>query len=525
MTRTPTGEVSISVSRPASGALLVAVNAGVGDRRCRLRGEQAQHLLVLGREPAPALLFAEEEVADVHAAVADRGPQQDFRRQQLGGDPERTEIAGEVVQSQRIGKVTQVFEEPPSVRPVGQPAVFVGRDPGDDEVLELAGLVDGEDPTAPGRGQRAGALDDLPQDGVEIEAAADAPNRCYQLREAVPRTLQSATLPRTPSDPYPGRHIGASLDPPSLPRQLSQNSNVVCSQKDTVVTPSPLRRPPPVLHYPRCAAKRPSSPRRSRCPAAGPRVRTSRFAWLMRSTMSTAAVACASSPSGLGAARRRCASAPPGCGRPASRRRSTPAARTHDGDPRTGGGPGKGFGLTGAHSAASAGTDFAGASTAGGIERLSDPRPPLDFASPHSSAITAARRSFPGRPRHPQSRVRSGSRHLRGVRTEPGSAHGLARDVADADRNQHEGVRVGDRGVRGGAGDPPSGDRGGRNVRGGGAGVFDPPVRRMDVPTDHAAGTLRAIRRHLSGEHAAATHRRHAHPRRLRRPRLGGFGS
>ena len=83
-------------------------------------------------------------------------------------------------------------------------------------------------------------LDDLPQDGVEIEAAADAPNRCYQLQEAVPRTLQSATLPRTPSDPYPGRHIGAALDPPSLPRQLSQNSSVVCSQKDTVVTPSPL---------------------------------------------------------------------------------------------------------------------------------------------------------------------------------------------------------------------------------------------------------------------------------------------
>ena len=71
-----------------------------------------------------------------------------------------------------------MFEEPRSVRPVGQPAVFVGRDPGDDEVLELAGLVDGEDPAAPGRGQRAGDLDDLPQDGVEIEAAADAPNRC-----------------------------------------------------------------------------------------------------------------------------------------------------------------------------------------------------------------------------------------------------------------------------------------------------------------------------------------------------------
>ena len=68
-----------------------------------------------------------------------------------------------------------------AVRPFRQPAVLVGRDPRDDEVLHLAGRVDGDDSAATGRGKRAGALDDLPQDDVEVEA----PRCCAEWPQSV----------------------------------------------------------------------------------------------------------------------------------------------------------------------------------------------------------------------------------------------------------------------------------------------------------------------------------------------------
>ena len=89
-----------------------------------------------------------------------------------------------------------------AVRPFRQPAVLVGRDPRDDEVLHLAGRVDGDDSAATGRGKRAGALDDLPQDDVEVEA----PRCCAERPQSVAR-YGSATSPSDspPSDPQRAR--------------------------------------------------------------------------------------------------------------------------------------------------------------------------------------------------------------------------------------------------------------------------------------------------------------------------------
>ena len=167
------------------GPLLVAVRAGVGDRRRRLRGEQHQDLLVLLRELLPARLLAEKEVADMHLPVAHRHGLQGLRQRQLLGKAERTEVGGHVRQPQRARKVPEVFEELVPVRPLRHVPALVRRQAGGDELLDRAGLVDGRDHAVARAGQRAGAVDDLAQDGVEVEARADAQDRRAECRDAL----------------------------------------------------------------------------------------------------------------------------------------------------------------------------------------------------------------------------------------------------------------------------------------------------------------------------------------------------
>ena len=159
------------------GPLLVAVRAGVGDRRRRLRGEQHQDLPILLRELLPTLLLAEKEVADMHPPVLHRHGLQGLRQRQLLGIAERADVGGHVRQPQRARKGLEVFEELVPVRPLRHVPALVRRQAGGDELLDRAGVVDGRDHAVAGAGQRAGAVDDLAQDGVEVEARADAQDR------------------------------------------------------------------------------------------------------------------------------------------------------------------------------------------------------------------------------------------------------------------------------------------------------------------------------------------------------------
>ena len=172
--------------------LLVAVRAGVGDRRRRLRGEQHQNLLVLARERLPARLLAEKEVADMHPAVAHRHGLQGLRQRQLLGIAERAGVGGNVRQAQRARKVPEVFEERVPVRPLPDVPALFRREAGGDELQDRAAFVDGRDHPVACAGQRAGAVDDLVQDGVEVEAGADAQDRRAKRRDAL---AQSCVLP------------------------------------------------------------------------------------------------------------------------------------------------------------------------------------------------------------------------------------------------------------------------------------------------------------------------------------------
>ena len=101
-------------SRP----LLVAVRPGVGDGIGRLRGEQDQEVLVVGRERLPALLLGEEEVPDVQAPVAHRRRlQAGLQQHQVRGQAERANVGLQVRYPKRSRKVAQVLEEGHRVRP------------------------------------------------------------------------------------------------------------------------------------------------------------------------------------------------------------------------------------------------------------------------------------------------------------------------------------------------------------------------------------------------------------------------
>ena len=80
-------------------------------------------------------------------------------------------------------------------------------------------------PLQPALGQRAGALHHLAQDGIDVQALADAQTRLAEFREALPQRLDV---------PLPGRRI------PSIP--LPPDSMAASTRGRVVV---PMRPPDP----------------------------------------------------------------------------------------------------------------------------------------------------------------------------------------------------------------------------------------------------------------------------------------
>ena len=157
-----------------AGPLLVAMGPRVGDGDGGLRREQHQDLLVGARELASGLLLGEKEVPDVDAPVEHRGTLEGLRADQVRREAEGSDIGGEVRDTQRGLEVPEVLEEPRPLRPVRQCLAFLRREARGDEVFGLSRLVDGRDRPVAGAGQGAGAVDGLLEDGIEIEARADA---------------------------------------------------------------------------------------------------------------------------------------------------------------------------------------------------------------------------------------------------------------------------------------------------------------------------------------------------------------
>ena len=84
---------------------------------------------------------------------------------------------GQVREPQRRVQVAEVFEQPRPVGPRRELAVLFRREARADEVLHLSRLVDGGDHAVAGAGERTGAVNDLLQDGGQVETRVDAQDR------------------------------------------------------------------------------------------------------------------------------------------------------------------------------------------------------------------------------------------------------------------------------------------------------------------------------------------------------------
>ena len=123
------------------------------------------------------------------AAMAHRSSHEGLEGQQVRGKAQRADVFGNVPQPQRRGQVPQVFEQPRPVGPARHFPVLVRGAAGGDEVQGPPRLVDGGDHAAAGAGQGAGAVHHLLQDGIDVQACADAQDRCRQPGRAVPQRL------------------------------------------------------------------------------------------------------------------------------------------------------------------------------------------------------------------------------------------------------------------------------------------------------------------------------------------------
>ena len=117
--------------------------------------------------------------------VTHRRAHQRVRPHQVRGEAERTDIVAQARQPQGGLEVAKVLEQPRPVRPVGHLLLFGLREAGGDELLHVPGAVVGRDDAVAGVGQRAGAVDDLLQHRVEVEARADAQDSVAQPGDAL----------------------------------------------------------------------------------------------------------------------------------------------------------------------------------------------------------------------------------------------------------------------------------------------------------------------------------------------------
>ena len=97
-----------------------------------------------------------------------------------------------VGQPHRVGVSAEELVQHLASRQVHQHSALLGRHPGGDEVRDLPRGVEDDDAAVAGAGQHPCTVDDLVQDGVEIQGLADAQAGLAQAGQALP---QSGDLP------------------------------------------------------------------------------------------------------------------------------------------------------------------------------------------------------------------------------------------------------------------------------------------------------------------------------------------
>ena len=124
--------------------------------------------------------------------VTDGRAQECFHRSQRRvdlGQADRLDVIGEIGQPQRFGKHAQVLEELQSPGQVDEALALLCGKAGGDEFWRLPGVVEDSDSADLRAGQRAGAIHNPLQDGIEVEICSDLDAGLAQSGEAVAQNL------------------------------------------------------------------------------------------------------------------------------------------------------------------------------------------------------------------------------------------------------------------------------------------------------------------------------------------------
>ena len=169
-------------------------------------------------------------------------------RKQVEGKAQRTDKGGRVSHPHRSREVPKVLEEPQSVGPFRQLAMFVRSQAGRDEVLDLPRVVDGRDQAAVSSRQLPGALHNFAQHGVDIEACSDANAGRGELGDVVPQPfyllsefLGIPQLPNLTESKSETRFSGGN-------RRLGAGSGLKKYRASSALNISPCRKKSPYIH-------------------------------------------------------------------------------------------------------------------------------------------------------------------------------------------------------------------------------------------------------------------------------------
>ena len=94
-------------------------------------------------------------------------------------------MALEVVHPHGGRQPAEVSEELVALRHLGQPAVFFGSGTGAEEGVFVSGVVDGGDDAVASAGEGTGAVEDLPEDVVQVQALVDVEAGLAEAGETV----------------------------------------------------------------------------------------------------------------------------------------------------------------------------------------------------------------------------------------------------------------------------------------------------------------------------------------------------
>src|SRR5919106_1193731 len=163
--------------RPSSAISSRTLSPGALDGDPGVEGERFDQRLVIVAELGCILLVGEVQAPDDLAGDSDGHPQERVHRRVVGREAVALRMRGDGPNPVRAVLADDQAQQDMATRQIADGASLVGADPAGDELGDQALIVDDAERRVLGGDQLADAVDDQLQDLLDVEDAADAPDR------------------------------------------------------------------------------------------------------------------------------------------------------------------------------------------------------------------------------------------------------------------------------------------------------------------------------------------------------------